>query len=168
MRVHTVDIQQWWEGPIHHDLTLIDSSDDDAPAGTGMEIAVALATIVVAQFTDRPHQSGEIDWHSTNAAGQWDELLNANQTCAQEAATAFTRRKRRTTNDETRRAARALQFVQWGELSARKQAPERAELAPGNKRTLDQLRRRPDVPREAIPELARGSPMFDLDENVQS
>ena len=100
------------------------------------------------------------------AAGQWDELLNASQTCAQEAATAFTRRKRRTTNDETRRAARTLQFAQWCELSAGRQALEGAELARGNKRTLDQLRCRPDVPREAIPVLARGSPMFDLDERT--
>ena len=31
VRVHTVDIQQCWGGAIYHDLTLIDSSDDDAP-----------------------------------------------------------------------------------------------------------------------------------------
>ena len=123
-------------------------------AGMGMEIAVVIATIVVAPFTERrPHQSGQNDWQ-------------IRPICSRSVGrTVFTRRKRRTTNDETRRAARALQFVQWSELSAGRQALEGAELAPGNKRTLDQLRRRPDVPREAIP-LARGSPMFDLDERT--
>ena len=38
------------------------SSGDVLAAGTGLEIAVALATIVVAPFTKRrPHQSGQID-----------------------------------------------------------------------------------------------------------
>ena len=55
------------------------------------------------------------------ASGQWHNLLVASQTCAQEAATAFALRKRRNPNDGTRRAARALQFVQWGELSSGRQ-----------------------------------------------
>ena len=100
------------------------------------------------------------------AAGQWNELLVASQTCAQETATAFTRRKRRSVDDGTRRAARALQFVQWGELSSGRQALEGAELAPGNRVTLDQLRRRPRHTPGSNPRVARGSTEFNLDERT--
>ena len=49
-------------------------------ARTGLEIVVALATIVVAPFTKRrPHQSGQR--FDQFAAGQLDELLNVR--CAQ-------------------------------------------------------------------------------------
>ena len=75
------------------------------------------------------------------ATGQWCELISSSNKCAQEARS---RRRRRTLKecDSEQRAARALKFVQLGELSAGKQALSRAELAPRNTPTLDQLRRR--------------------------
>ena len=60
------------------------------------------------------------------AAGHWGELINASHKCAQEAATAFRRRQRRSTDPDAHRARRALQFVQLGELSSGRQALEGA------------------------------------------
>ena len=63
-----------------------------------------------------------------------------------------------------RRALRALQCVQMGELSAGRQALEGAELAPGNKETLSELNKRPVRPRDPIPELPATVPAFNLSE----
>ena len=83
------------------------------------------------------------------ARGQWNDLIEAS-VCAEEAATASPRRRRRVDdNDAEKRALRALKFVQLGELSSGRQALEGAELAPGNAATLTQLRRRQDVPTNA-------------------
>ena len=60
--------------------------------------------------------------------------------------------------------AKALKFVQLGELSAGRQALEGAELAPGRTATLRALRNRPTTPLDAIPELRRDLTVFNLDE----
>ena len=62
-------------------------------------------------------------------------------------------RRQRTHNRDSveRRAQRAEQLVQWGELSAARSALEGAPVAPGNDATLSalqDLRKRPPVPRE--------------------
>ena len=74
------------------------------------------------------------------AAGHWGDLIDASHKCTQEAVTAFRRRQRRSTDPDAHRARRALQFVQLGELSSGRQALEGAELALGNRNTLDKLR----------------------------
>ena len=59
-------------------------------------------------------------------------------------------RRRHQEDDLERRAGRALSLVQMGELSAGRQALERAPVAPGNRETLNQLRdpvrRLPEIP----------------------
>ena len=83
--------------------------------------------------------------------GEWMSLEGSRK-CAEEAATAHRRRRRRAReNDVEKRAARALNFVQLGELSSARQALEGADLAPGNDETLRALRQRPAFPQEPIP-----------------
>ena len=80
-------------------------------------------------------------------------------------ATLFRRQRRRDAQTvRERRALRALQCVQMGELSAGRQALEGAELAPGNKETLRELNKRPARPRDPIPELPATVPAFNLSE----
>ena len=77
------------------------------------------------------------------AAGQWHDLIMASNKCAEEAATVRQRRARRVQgNQDDRRATRAFNFVQMGELSSGRQALEGEELAPGNEETLKELRKR--------------------------
>ena len=66
--------------------------------------------------------------------GRWQKLIDAGRHCAEEAATAVHRKRRRTNqqSDIERKAVRAQSPVQLGELSARKQALEGADLAPGS------------------------------------
>ena len=92
---------------------------------------------------------------------------------AEQAAILSARRRRRErTGDVERRAARAVRFVQMGELSAGRQALEGAEVAPGTRRTLDKLRdpvRRPPEPREPLPQAvssARPAQAFILDDDL--
>ena len=70
-----------------------------------------------------------------------------------------------------RRAIKALNFIQVGELSSARQALEGAEIAPGNDDTLKQLpdTKRPDKLRDPIPqEVLEHVPTmpFELDENM--
>ena len=100
--------------------------------------------------------------------GEWLSLL-ASRSCADMAATRQRRRRRgRGPNNVEKRAAPAHTFVQLGELSSARQALERADLAPGNNKTLGELRRRPARPHEPIPPaLMQLNPRpFDLDEKV--
>ena len=102
-------------------------------------------------------------------SGQWTELLRASCECAEEAATASRRRRRRGTNQDLEsRASRALRFVQQGELSSGRQALEGAELALGNGVTLAALRRRHAVLQNPIPALPPDGPIFYLDESLFS
>ena len=89
------------------------------------------------------------------AVGQWNDLINEGVQCAEDAVTQTARE---------RRALRALQCVQMGELSAGRQALEGAELAPGNEETLRELNKRPARPRDPIPELPGTVPAFNLSE----
>ena len=90
------------------------------------------------------------------AAGQWHDLIMASNKCAEEAATVRQRRARRVQgNQDERRATRAFNFVQMGELSSGRQALEGAELAPGNEETLKELRKRVAIPRDAVPPVPR-------------
>ena len=85
------------------------------------------------------------------AAGQWQDLLVAS--VKSEEAGKLSRRQRRRDYQavEANQVAKALKFVQLGELSAGRQALEGAELAPGT--TARALRNRPTTPLDAIPEL---------------
>ena len=88
------------------------------------------------------------------AVGQWHDLIVESNKCAEEAATAYRRRARRGhLNQDDKRAARAFNLVQMGELSAGRQALEGAELAPENEETLNELRKREPRPREVNPPL---------------
>ena len=68
-----------------------------------------------------------------------------------------------------RKAERAQMLVMMGEVSSGRRALEGAPLAPGNDATLAQLRRRPQEPREPLPQEITGrraeSP-FSLDHNL--
>ena len=89
---------------------------------------------------------------------------------------AVSRRRRDRTGglDLERRALRAETLIQMGELSSARQALERADLAKGDRHTLGLLtdvNRRPDRPRDPLPEeLTACEPMamFDLDEQLFS
>ena len=78
------------------------------------------------------------------------------------------RRQRRPENQEELRAARALALVQLGELSSARQALEGAELAPPNAHTLQELQRRPGLPRAPISRdlLEMSPPEFQLEEDL--
>ena len=74
------------------------------------------------------------------AAGQWQDLLVASVKCSEEPGK-LSRRQRRRDHQvvEANQVAKALKFVQLGELSAGRQALEGAELAPGTTTTLFNL-----------------------------
>ena len=87
--------------------------------------------------------------------GEWLQLLAASRVCDEKAATTRNRRRRRLPDDLERRAIRALQLVQMGELSSARQALEGAEIAPGSHAALQSLTnedRRPAIPREPLPQ----------------
>ena len=71
--------------------------------------------------------------------GDWISLLRESVSCADVAHSSAVRRRRRGSDEEAVRAARALSLVQMGELSAARQALEGASLAPGNLATLGML-----------------------------
>ena len=101
------------------------------------------------------------------AAGQGHDLILASNKCAEEAATVRQRRAQRVQgNQDERRATRAFNFVQMGELSSRRQALEGEELAPGNEETLKELRKQVAIPRDAVPPVPRDAPIFNLDERI--
>ena len=83
------------------------------------------------------------------ARGNWFSLLRGSEQCAEAGSRIAARRGRRQETTLDKRAARALELVQMGELSSRRQ--EGAELAPGTLATLAVLTnpdRRPAEPRE--------------------
>ena len=88
------------------------------------------------------------------ARGEWVQLIHASVQCDEQAAV-IRRRKGRRGDDLERRAIRALNFVQVGELSSARQALEGAEVAPGTEDTLKKLSdtsKRPDRLRDPIPQ----------------
>ena len=88
------------------------------------------------------------------AAGRWAELFRASREADVQASAQTVRRRRREFTDAlSRRAQRAVSFVQMGELSAARQALEGAQLAPATLATLAALTnpdRRPSAPRESL------------------
>ena len=104
--------------------------------------------------------------------GRWHKLVEAGRRCAEDAATAVSRKRRRTSKqpDIERRAVRAQSLVELGELSSGRQALVGADVAPGSIRTRQELsnpQRRPPFPREPLPaELINFQPAntFELDE----
>ena len=124
-----------------------------------MEVVSVVSSKAVASSTGgRITRDKLIGRFDRFAAGQWDELLHVSHKCDEDAVTARTRRSRRAPKDEVRRAARALQFVQWGELSSGRQALEGAALVPGDRHTLNMLRGRPETTREPNPGVAKRRP----------
>ena len=89
------------------------------------------------------------------ARGEWMLLVKASRADAQKNNTAtFRRRRCEESGDELgRRAKRAPQLTQWGELSSARLALEGALVAPGNEETRAQLidpSCRPPVPRTPV------------------
>ena len=83
------------------------------------------------------------------------------------ARTGSIRRRRSHVDTQQRRAERAQTLVLMGEVSAGRQALDGASLAPGTQETLEQLRRRQQVPREEVPrELTQSENTFMLDHNM--
>ena len=87
--------------------------------------------------------------------GRWADLLNESIQSALLGSEAARRKRRKQEDDEVaRRAARAEKLVAMGELSAARQALERASIAPGMLRTLRELtnpEKRRAWPRSPIP-----------------
>ena len=81
------------------------------------------------------------------AAGQWQDLLVASVMCSEEAGKLLKRQRRRDSQKvvEANQVAKAMKFVQLGELSAGRHALEGAELAPGTPGTLRAPRNRPTM-----------------------
>ena len=101
------------------------------------------------------------------ASGLWQELIVESNNCTEEAATVMRHRRRRDAQNQTeRRAPRALQFVQMGELSSGRQALEGAELADRNEHILAQWRKRLARRIDPIPDAPPHLPVFNLDENI--
>ena len=130
-------------------------------SGERVEVVVVTASHAVAQISLGRARFDKF------AAGHWHNLIMEGNCCAQEAATASRRSRRRSNwQDCESRASRALKLVQLGELSAGRQALEGADSAPRTPSTLAELRRRPAVPREPVLDLPRDTPLFNLDETV--
>ena len=90
------------------------------------------------------------------ARGEWLSLVEASRVDAQSCSTATSRRRRRGSSGDMmgRRAKRALQLTQWGELSSARHALEGALVAPGNERTRTMLSD-PSPPRAQSPRCTR-------------
>ena len=72
--------------------------------------------------------------------GRWEDLIHASQQCDAEASKASSHRRRTQQGDSVeKRADRALDLVQMGELSAARHALEGDPIAPGNRQTLNAL-----------------------------
>ena len=97
------------------------------------------------------------------AVGKWAELFRASrETGVQASAQTVRRRCRKFTDDLSRRAQRAVSFVQMGELSAARRALEGAQLAPGTSATLAGLDRRPSAPRESMGKGSRNTSLSNV------
>ena len=87
--------------------------------------------------------------------GRWEDLIFASQQCDADALKVSSRRRRTQQGDSVeKRADRASDLIQMGELSAARHALEGDLIAPGNRQTLNALQdpeSRPPVPREALP-----------------
>ena len=118
-------------------------------------------------FLSRPPRGDEVpkkktqDRFATFAKGEWAQFVEASLDWSQLKAQSATRRRRRKHKDElSRRAEKALRFVQMGELSTAWQALGGARLAPGNDETLQVLRdpeKRPPLPRETLSEAVQSA-----------
>ena len=77
------------------------------------------------------------------------------------------RRRRTQTDSLEKRAERAQMLILMGKVSAGPHALDGAAVAPGTQDALNQLRRRPQVPREPVPpELMRSENLFNLDHDL--
>ena len=130
-----------------------------------MEIILVVATDVVVETSKRWFGSETASGKSIAfVAGEWTELLQQGAVHGAAAAAVFVRKRRREHGEEdlSRRAARAVRQVEFGEISAGRQALEGESVAPGTLRTLRALtdpERRPEVPREPLlPELSHHVP----------
>ena len=98
---------------------------------------------------------GEVERGSISLHGRWEELIVASRQCDEAADKAAVRRRRRQQGDTVeKRADRALDLVQMGELSAARHALESDPIAPGNQQTqraLQDPNRRPAVLRSPLP-----------------
>ena len=116
---------------------------------------------LVTNVADEPPRGGVVSKAKLSercdafARGEWLLLVEASRADAQSCSTATSRRRRRGNSGDVmgRRAKRALQLTQWGELSSGRQALKGALVAPGNERTRTMLSdpsRRPPVPRAPV------------------
>ena len=62
----------------------------------------------------------------------WLSLVSQSSASSQQGQVGIVRRRRRNSDEEVARAARALSLVQLGEISVGQQALEGASFAPGN------------------------------------
>ena len=106
------------------------------------------------------------------SAGQWAELIRGSLALSATGSQAAIRRRRRRNHDDVhKRADRAMQLVQMGELSAGRLALDGAQVAGGDHATLQALtdqRRRPAVPRAPLSQsiLEAQPEAFSLDEGL--
>ena len=149
-------------------------TNDDARNSRAWKLFMLLPRMLLS----RPPRGGQVpkrqleERFSMFSAGQWAELVrNSLATSATGSQAAIRRRRRRNHDDVRKRADRALQLVQMGELSAGRLALDGAQVAGGDDATLKALtdkRRRPAVPRATLSQsiLEAQPEVFSLDEGL--
>ena len=108
-----------------------------------------------------------LDRFAEFAQGSWTELLISSRECSEAARKGSVRRRRTQTDSLEKRAEKAQMLILMEKVSAGRHALDGAPVAPGTQDTLNQLRRRPQVPREPVPpELMRSENLFTLDHDL--
>ena len=107
-----------------------------------------------------------LDRFAEFARGTWTELLISSRECSEAAREESIIRRRTQTDSLEKRAERAQMLILMGEVSAGRHALDGAAVAPGTQDTLNQLRRRPQVPREPVPPELRSENLFNLDHDL--
>ena len=149
-------------------------TNDDARNSRAWKLFMLLPRMLLS----RPPRGGQVpkkqleERFSMFSAGQWAELIRASLALSATGSQAAIRRRRRRNHDDVhKRADRALQLVQMGELSAGRLALDGAQVVGGDNATLKALtdqRRRPAVPRTPLSQsiLEAQPEVFSLDEGL--
>ena len=131
------------------------SARDEVSRTRGWKLFLLLPRLLL----QKPPRGGSIPKHRLVARfeafsqGQWATLLRESVEGAEMAATARSRKSRRSSDDVAHRAERAQALVLMGEISSGRQALEGAALAPGTEDTLNAQTDRDRRPVQPVREL---------------
>ena len=115
--------------------------------------------------------SGRIEEASPQSKGcstdSYSSFLNVSRDHAEAARMGSVRRRRMHVDTPQKRAERAQMLVLMGDVSAGRHALDGASLAQGTQETLQQFRRRPQVPKDDVSrELTHSENTFTMDHNL--